>query len=489
MVLTSFTRGLVLITAAGIFSVPAAMAQDENKSDSPVAAEEQAKAVDTTKAFTKLVNAGELDEAAKLLDDAIAAKPEDQSLRRLQQLLAIRYASKRDYANAYTHLKQLFDYRAENTETAAHVQELVQYARQLYSFGSRSGHSEEATAAINKAVKICRAAAKKTPSKLLLPLTELLNQQVSILASSDQGEEAQKIGREHLNLLNEFNSSDQANDQTIQAQARLLFSLSRVSDKPEKEKLEAQLDEFIDAAFEQRRESKEIQNEYANVKYMRVATSYRDDPEAAQQRIEELREVLQPLAEDNRMVKNILDRTSSIESRIESALKLQRMVGSPAPPLDVDAWVNASDVSEDSLKGKVVLYDFWAIWCGPCIATFPHLRDWRAEFKDEGFEVVGITRYYNYKWDEETEKAGRSQEDVSPEDEQLAIEKFLQSHDLSHPSIITPKESELQTQYAVTGIPHAVLVDREGKIQMIKVGSSPQNAADLHAKIKELVAQ
>ena len=184
-------------------------------------------------------------------------------------------------------------------------------------------------------------------------------------------------------------------------------------------------------------------------------------------------------------------RLDSYEKVIESSIRLLEMVGQPAPEFDVETWVNAGDTTLDTLKGKVVLLDFWSVWCGPCIMTFPHLREWREEFHDQGFEIVGVTRYYNYRWDEDAQRATRAPrgEKVTPEEEQEMLKSFLDHHDLKHPTIITPKDSDMQSNFGVTGIPHVVLLDREGKVQLVKVGAGKQTSQEIHAKLVELIEQ
>ena len=149
--------------------------------------------------------------------------------------------------------------------------------------------------------------------------------------------------------------------------------------------------------------------------------------------------------------------------------------------------MNVFELDREALKGKVVLIDFWAMWCGPCIATFPHLREWREEFGEDGFEIVGVTKYYNFSWDEETSRASRSTDEVGPQEERESIDKFLQHHELQHPVMVTPKNSEMSAQYGVQGIPHVVLLDQQGVVQLVKTGAGEATANEIEAKIRELL--
>ncbi len=73
----------------------------------------------------------------------------------------------------------------------------------------------------------------------------------------------------------------------------------------------------------------------------------------------------------------------------EPAKKLS--VGDPAPKLvGVDAWLNGDEVKEFDAKNVYVL-EFWATWCGPCIAAMPHLSDLADEYKKQGLVVIGVT--------------------------------------------------------------------------------------------------
>ncbi len=144
-------------------------------------------------------------------------------------------------------------------------------------------------------------------------------------------------------------------------------------------------------------------------------------------------------------------------------------------------------LSDSDLKGKVVLLDFWAVWCGPCVATFPHLREWREEYADKGLVMIGLTSYYNFRWDDQANRAERSPEEVSHEQERAMLKKFVEHHKLGH-RIAIQKGDEMSNAYGVTGIPEVVVIDREGTVRLIKVGSGPDNAKAIGDMLEKLLA-
>ena len=64
-------------------------------------------------------------------------------------------------------------------------------------------------------------------------------------------------------------------------------------------------------------------------------------------------------------------------------------VGDPAPKLQLDKWLKGEPVKQFE-KGKIYVIECWATWCGPCIASMPHVTKMQAKYKDKGVTVIGV---------------------------------------------------------------------------------------------------
>jgi thiol-disulfide isomerase/thioredoxin len=152
--------------------------------------------------------------------------------------------------------------------------------------------------------------------------------------------------------------------------------------------------------------------------------------------------------------------------------------GEVAPELGVAKWIEQAPLKISDLRGRVVLLDFWATWCGPCLAVFPHLKAWHEKYKDRGLVVLGITKYYG---------DSHGQEDMTPAEELAFIERFKKTHNLPYGVAVMDNDDD-HRNYGITSIPTAVLIDRQGIIRLVTTGSGG-NEAEISAAIEKLIEE
>jgi thiol-disulfide isomerase/thioredoxin len=134
-----------------------------------------------------------------------------------------------------------------------------------------------------------------------------------------------------------------------------------------------------------------------------------------------------------------------------SKLALLEAIGKP--PAIAGPTLDGSEIDIASLKGKVVLVDFWATWCGPCIAELPNVQAVYDKYHAEGFEVIAIS-------------FDRTKD---------ALTKYVEEKKLPWPQIFFDEEGKrfwqnpLGQRYGINSIPATFLVDREGNLQKIGV--------------------
>jgi thiol-disulfide isomerase/thioredoxin len=131
------------------------------------------------------------------------------------------------------------------------------------------------------------------------------------------------------------------------------------------------------------------------------------------------------------------------EGEAEQRKELDAMEGKAPPALQVENWINSKEMKLADLKGKVVLLDFWATWCGPCIASIPHTNELAEKYKDKGLVIIGVCHM------REVEKMADT-----------AKEKGIKYPIAADP---TGKTNEA---FKVNSYPDYYLIDRSGKLRI-----------------------
>jgi thiol-disulfide isomerase/thioredoxin len=168
------------------------------------------------------------------------------------------------------------------------------------------------------------------------------------------------------------------------------------------------------------------------------------------------------------------------------------LLGKSAVDFAVDFALNGKSLTLADLRGKVVLLDFWAVWCPPCRAAFPRLQEWHKEYKDTGLEVIGLTTYYKkVAFDKQTGGLTRAPKRLTRKEEQEMLTDFVEYQKLKYRiEVLNTEDWEwLAEKYHLKGLPAAVLIDRKGKVRMVNLGAEEEDARAIDEKIKELLGK
>ena len=139
------------------------------------------------------------------------------------------------------------------------------------------------------------------------------------------------------------------------------------------------------------------------------------------------------------------------------------LVGKPAPDFELELLEGKKFHLAES-KGKVVVLDFWATWCGPCLQAMPQVEKVTDEFRDQGVQLIAVNL-------QET-----------PEQ----ITAMLERHKLDL-TVALDRDGVVAEKYAANAIPQTVIIDRDGKIARLFVGGGPHLGDQLREALKGLL--
>lgn len=139
------------------------------------------------------------------------------------------------------------------------------------------------------------------------------------------------------------------------------------------------------------------------------------------------------------------------------------LTGKPAPAFALPAQSGAKHVSLDEAKGKVVLVDFWATWCGPCKASFPKYQALAQKYSDD-LVVIGIAE----------------------DDESDGIQEFARETGATFP-LAWDKDKNIAKEYRPDSMPTSFLVDGNGLVRFVHSGFRDGDEKEVEKRVKSLV--
>jgi len=142
------------------------------------------------------------------------------------------------------------------------------------------------------------------------------------------------------------------------------------------------------------------------------------------------------------------------------------VIDEPAPDLELPD-LDGNLVSLRSFAGKIVVFDFWAVWCGPCVDSLPFLQELEDRYRDEGLVVVGL-----------------HVDDNVPSIEE--VQSFLDEHGARYVNLLSTVEAD--EAFRIFAMPTTYITDRDGIVRLRHIGFNPSRTPDrLEQEVRDLL--
>jgi len=163
------------------------------------------------------------------------------------------------------------------------------------------------------------------------------------------------------------------------------------------------------------------------------------------------------------MVKIGID-LNNIEFSVSPASASVLPTGESAPEFSLED-LDGNEVRLTDQRGQVVLVNFWATWCGPCLQELPHIQQIHEKYQDQGLVVLAI----------------------STDHQKSAVRPFVEKNGYTFPVLFV--DEEVENVYQIRGIPVVYLIDRTGVIRFDKVGFCPGGEKEIERQVEQLLEE
>ena len=138
------------------------------------------------------------------------------------------------------------------------------------------------------------------------------------------------------------------------------------------------------------------------------------------------------------------NRTGEVPASPSFGGRSDALVGKKALDFNVKD-LDGNDLSLEKYRGNVILLDFWAVWCGPCIAEMPNVKAVYEKYKDENFQIIGI----------------------SLDDSRNKLVGYLEKEEITWPQVFDGNgwKNQVAEMYGIRAIPHMYLIDGDGVVR------------------------